>query len=143
MVIQHIKENTMIDLINRIFLRRKKSTNYDIHNINLSQDNLALLDTIKENADSITYQYSASGVYKFHIFSISKTEPLLALCSVCEINPTYPNNGLISYHFEQRSPEGILQKAEEGKGTDFAKRVYSEMFNTFVEHHGGITKKSR
>lgn len=143
MVIQHIKENTMIDLINRIFLRRKKSTNYDIHNIDLSQDNLALLDTIKENADSITYQYSASGVYKFHIFSISKTEPLLALCSVCEINPTYPNNGLISYHFEQRSPEGILQKAEEGKGTDFAKRVYSEMFNTFVEHHGGIAKKSR
>ena len=133
----------MIDLINRIFLRRKKSTNYDIHNIDLSQDNLALLDTIKENADSITYQYSASGVYKFHIFSISKTEPLLALCSVCEINPTYPNNGIISYHFEQRTPEGILQKAEEGKGTDFAKRVYSEMFNAFVEHHGGITKKSR
>ena len=132
-----------IKLFQRIFSRKQKSTNYDTSNDGLSQDNLALLDTIKENADCIKYQFSASGVYKFHIFSISKTEQLLTLCSVCETNPNFPNTGVISYHFEQRSPDGILQKAEEGKGTDFAKRVYSEMFNTFVEHHGGIAKKSR
>lgn len=138
--IKHIGKITMINWIKRIFLRKQNSNEYKISQQDLSTEKLAVLHAIEQNADAIKYQYGTSGTYTFYVFSINKTDPVLEICSVKETNPHSPT-GVITYHFAERDTDNRLVSAREEKATDFAKMVYSKMFNTFVERKNGVLQK--
>ena len=131
----------MITLFQKIFSRKNNKPGYNIStDVRLSPEQMGILNTIEQNADCIRFNYGHSDTHTFNVFSIIKSDPVLEICSVREITPSAPN-GIITYNYEKRAPDGYVLAAHSGKGTDFARMIYSKLLDKFNEHNNVIVKE--